>query len=268
MTDTRRTALVTGTSSGLGRGTAERLVSLGWDVIGTVRSPVDDVSFETVHLDVTDDAAVEALGRTIVDRWGRLDALVNNAGYGLLGPIEELTAAELLDQLHVNTVAPLWLTRACLPALRAAAGVVVQVSSVSGYSPSPLFGAYNASKFGLEGASEALAQEVQPQGVRVVLVEPGPFRTNITQARHGRVAAAQSTGLYDEGWAGVEQWAAWHYTESPDMSVAVDAIVAAATRPDAPFRVPVGDGIVERLRQRGERLLAEAAEADAFLDQL
>jgi NAD(P)-dependent dehydrogenase (short-subunit alcohol dehydrogenase family) len=265
VSDERRTALVTGTSSGLGRGTAERLVSLGWDVLGTVRSPTDDVSFETVQLDVTDDAAVEALGRTIVDRWGRLDALVNNAGYALLGPVEELSAPEILDQLHVNTVAPMQLARACLPALRAAEGVVVQVSSVSGYSASPLFGAYNASKFGLEGASEALAREVQPHGVRVVLVEPGPFRTPITQGRRTRAAAHRSTGLYEEAWQGVEQWTAWHYAESPDASVAVDAIVAAATRPDAPFRVPVGEGIGDRLRERGEQLVAQAAEAEAFL---
>jgi len=175
---TRRTAIVTGTSSGLGRGVAERLELLGWDVLGTVRGDGTGLPFETVRCDVTDDDAVGRLGRQVLERWGRLDALVNNAGVSLTGPVEELAPAELRRHLDVNLVAPLALVRACLPALRAARGVVVQVTSVAAYSGSELFSAYNASKFGLEGASEALAIEVAQQGVRVVLVEPGPFRTN------------------------------------------------------------------------------------------
>lgn len=259
-----RTAVVTGTSSGLGLLVAERLVREGWDVLGTVRRPVDGLGFETVVMDVTDDDAVRALGTGVMERWGRLDALVNNAGYGLSGPVEELTAEELRRQLEVNTVAPLMVAKACLPALRAAGGAIVQVSSVSGYSASALFSPYNASKFGLEGASEALRDEVVPQGVRVVLVEPGPFRTSIA-GKSPQATAKGSTGRYDEGWREVDEWLAWHAAASPEPDACVDAIVAAASDPAAPFRIPVGEGIAQVLRDRAAELVAQADAAESYL---
>lgn len=247
--------------------TADRLTSLGWEVVGTVRTPVEGLGFETVVLDVTDDAAVASLGRTLMDRWGRLDALVNNAGYGLTGAIEELTPAELRAQLNVNTVAPFALVRALLPALRAASGVVVQVSSVSGFATSDGFGAYNASKFALEGASESLLAEVGDQGVRVVLVEPGPFRTDIAH-KSPQAAAKDVDGRYGQMWREIDEWLVWHAADSGDPEECVDAIVAAATRPDAPLRIPVGEGIVEALRARGELFIAQADAAAAFLASL
>lgn len=214
MTTDRPTALVTGTSSGLGRRTAERLTEAGWRVLGTLREEVPGLPFETVRCDVTDDHAVQALGREVLERWGRLDALVNNAGAALVGPVEELTPDEMRWQLDVNLVAPLALVRACLPALRPAGGVVVQVSSVSGVVSDGLFSMYNASKRGLEGASEALAQEVAPHGVRVVIVEPGAFNTGI--ASRGRQAAARgTTGLYAAGWQDLDAWRSWHGSEAP-----------------------------------------------------
>jgi NAD(P)-dependent dehydrogenase (short-subunit alcohol dehydrogenase family) len=267
MTETTRTAIVTGTSSGLGRGVAERLVGLGWDVVGTLRGDVAGLGFDTVRCDVTDDDDVARLGRLVLERWGRLDALVNNAGVAVVGPFEELTPAELRRQLDVNLVAPLAVVRACLPALRAARGVVVQVSSVSGYSADSLFGPYNASKFGLEGASEALAAELEDQGVRVVLVEPGPFRTEIGP-KGGQAAAKGTTGRYDKAWDDLDAWLDWHASSSPDAEPCIDAIVAAATRADAPFRIPVGEGIADELRRKGEEMAAQAAAAEEFLDSL
>ncbi|MFN8146450.1 MAG: SDR family oxidoreductase [Candidatus Nanopelagicales bacterium] len=258
------TALVTGTSSGFGRGVAERLSSLGWQVLGTVRSDEGDLPFETIRCDVTDDSAVARLGAEVERRWGRLDALVNNAGAALAGPVEELSTDELRWQLDVNVVGPLAVLRACLPALRAAQGVVVQVSSESGITGDGMFSAYNASKFGLEGASEALAQELAPLGVRVVIVEPGAFKTGIAdRSRHA--ADRGAAAVYDEGWAGLDAWAAWHLTASADPAIAVDAIVAAVTRPGAPLRLPVGDGIAEKLRARAAELLAQADAAEEFL---
>jgi len=263
----RRTAIVTGTSSGLGRGVAERLASLGWDVLGTVRDDGAGLPFETVRCDVTDDDAVARLGQLVLERWGRLDALVNNAGVSLTGPVEELAPEELRRHLDVNLIAPLALVRACLPALRAALGVVVQVSSVSGYSASELFAAYSASKFGLEGASEALAIEVAGQGVRIVLVEPGAFRTEIGP-KGSQAAAKGSTGLYETFWRETDEWLDWHASASPDADRCIAAIVAAATRPDAPFRIPVGTGIADELRRKGEEMMAQADAAEAFLDSI
>ena len=260
----QRTAVVTGTSSGLGLLTATRLAGLGWNVLGTVRRPIEGLPFETVVMDVTDDAAVTVLGDHVNQRWGRLDALVNNAGYGLGGPVEELTGDELRRQLDVNTVAPLMLARACLPSLRAAGGAIVQVSSVSGYSASALFSAYNASKFALEGASEALRDEVVPQGVRVVLVEPGPFRTEIA-GKSPQAAARGSTGLYAEGWREIDEWLQWHATASTEPDECVDAIVRAVTDPAVPFRIPVGAGIAQVLRDRAADLTQQADAAEAYL---
>jgi len=264
---TSRTAVVTGTSSGLGRGVAERLVALGWDVLGTVRGDGAALPFDTVRCDVTDDDAVARLGRQVLQQWGRLDALVNNAGVALTGPVEELAPEELRRHLDVNLVAPLALVRACLPALRVATGVVVQVSSVSGYSASELFAAYSASKFGLEGASEALAAEVASQGVRVVVVEPGPFRTEIGP-KGTQVAAKGSTGLYESEWLETDEWLEWHASASPDADACISAIVGAATRADAPFRIPVGEGIAEELRRKGEEMVTQAAAAETFLRSL
>ena len=264
---TMPTALVTGTSSGLGRGVADRLVALGWDVLGTVRDSGALLQFDTVRCDVTDDDAVERLGREVLERWGRLDALVNNAGVLLTGPIEELAPVELRRHLDVNLVAPLALARACLPALRAAGGVVVQVSSGSGFSASELYAAYSASKFGLEGASEALLAEVADQGVRVVLVEPGPFQTDIG-LKGSQVAGKGSTGLYEANWSEVDAWLAWQGSSSPDAGACVSAIVGAVTHRNAPFRITVGEGMADLLRRKGEEMIAQATGAEAFLNSL
>jgi NAD(P)-dependent dehydrogenase (short-subunit alcohol dehydrogenase family) len=246
---------------------AERLVALGWDVLGTVRGDSAGLPFDTVRCDVTDDEAVARLGQRVLQQWGRLDALVNNAGVALTGPVEELAPEELRRHLDVNLVAPLALVRACLPALRAGSGVVVQVSSVSGYSASELFAAYSASKFGLEGASEALGAEVSGQGVRVVVVEPGPFRTEIGP-KGTQVEAKGSTGLYESEWRETDDWLEWHASASPDADACIRAIVGAATRSDAPFRIPVGDGIADELRRKGEEMVAQAAAAEKFLRSL
>jgi NAD(P)-dependent dehydrogenase (short-subunit alcohol dehydrogenase family) len=262
-------ALITGTSSGLGRGAAEKLVALGWDVLGTVLDAAqgDGLPYDTVVADVTDDDDVARLGALVSERGGRLDALVNNAGIAMSGPWEEITAAELRRQLGVNLVGAMAVTGACLPALRAAHGVVVNISSVSGQAGDPLMGPYNASKFGLEGASEALRQELRPFGVRVVLVEPGPFRTPISDASP-HAAAKDPAGVYAEQWQVVDGWLAWHARASADPQLCIDAIVGAVTRPDAPFRIPVGEGISDVVRKHAAAVIRQADAADEWLRTL
>jgi len=258
-------AVVTGTSSGLGHGVASALTAQGWDVLGTVLPGVDvDLPWRTLALDVTDDAAVAALRAQV---GGHLDALVNNAGIALAGPWEEVAPSELRRILDVNVVGAMAVTRACLPALRAAHGVVVNVSSVSGQAGDPLMGPYNASKFALEGASEALRAELKPFGVRVHVVEPGPFRTPISLA--GEAAATRGEAqVYDAQWQVVDDWMAWHAASSADPQVCVDAIVGAVVRADAPFRIPVGDGIADVVRRHAAKVAESATRAEEFLRTL
>jgi NAD(P)-dependent dehydrogenase (short-subunit alcohol dehydrogenase family) len=267
-----RTALITGTSSGLGHQVASLLVDDGWEVIGTVRTDADReqlgaVPWDVVVADMVDDDAVAGLGRRVDERWGRLDALVNNAGIAMSGPFEELTPDELRQSLEVNLVGPMMLTRACLPALREAGGVVVQVASVSGRTADALMGAYNASKFGLVGASEALALEVAPHGVRVVIVTPGPFRTPIS--RHAAQAAAKgSTGRYAEGWAAVDTWLEWHAAASPDPDACARAIAAAVRDPEAPMRLAVGEVAQKLIRRHATAVLEDTGRSCDYLGAL
>jgi NAD(P)-dependent dehydrogenase (short-subunit alcohol dehydrogenase family) len=260
-------ALVTGTAAGFGKLTAERLVGLGWTVTGAMRNPsraADESRWETIELDLTDETTIVAAAAHVGERSGRLDALISNAGHALFGPWEEMTSQELRDQLEVNLVGTMALCRACLPWLREASGVIVQVSSVSGQSGEALAGAYNASKFGLEGASEALRDEIKPHGVRVVLVEPGPFRTTILQTSP-QVAAKGSTGRYQDEWRETDEWSHWLGTGSEDPERAVDAIVAATTMPDAPFRIPVGEEAGTWVREHAEEIIADVARAEEFV---
>jgi NAD(P)-dependent dehydrogenase (short-subunit alcohol dehydrogenase family) len=259
-------AVVTGTTSGFGRGVAQRLHDLGWDVLGTVLSAAEaeGLPWRTAVVDVTDDVAVDSLRGLL---GGPVDALVNNAGIAMAGPWEELTSGELRRILDINVVGAMAVTRACLPALREARGVVVNISSVSGQAGDPLMGPYNASKFALEGASEALRAELKPFGVRVHLVEPGPFRTPISRT-FAAAEARDTDGVYAEHWRAVDDWLTWHADASADPAACVEAIVGAVLRPDAPFRIPVGDGIADVVRRHAAKVAESATRAESWLGTL
>ena len=184
--------LITGCSTGFGRLAALRFGAAGYRVVASMRRPDSAAgsslreeaerrgfSLTTPALDVTDDASVDAaVSALLTATGGQIDVLVNNAGYFFSGPVEETTPDALRGQLETNLVGVLRLCRAVLPAMRARrAGTIINVSSISGLVVVPVVGAYHASKFGLEALSEALRYEVRPFGVKVVLVEPGPYRT-------------------------------------------------------------------------------------------
>ncbi|MFI5907554.1 SDR family NAD(P)-dependent oxidoreductase [Dactylosporangium sp. NPDC051541] len=178
---------ITGTSRGLGRVWAEAALERGDRVVATARDvkSLDELvrrfpdAVHPVALDVRDRAAAFAAVAAGWERFGRLDVVVNNAGYGLFGAVEELAEEQVRAQLDTNLLGPLWVTQAALPMLRAqGSGHLLQVSSIGGVAAFALLGAYNASKWGLEALSEALAQEVAPAGVRVTIVEPGPYGTD------------------------------------------------------------------------------------------
>ncbi|MFJ4652256.1 SDR family oxidoreductase [Nocardia sp. NPDC088792] len=178
---------ITGVSRGFGREWALAALERGDRVAGTARdlTTVDDLvakypeTFLPLRLDVTDRAADFAAVEQAAGHFGRLDVVVNNAGYGHFGAIEELTEAEVRAQLETNVFGALWVTQAALPILRAqGSGHIIQVSSIGGISAFPTLGAYHASKWALEGFSQSLAAEVAPFGIHVTLIEPGGFSTD------------------------------------------------------------------------------------------
>jgi NAD(P)-dependent dehydrogenase (short-subunit alcohol dehydrogenase family) len=177
--------VLTGASRGIGHATALKLAAGGWEVFAGVRRPQDGEALVAASptgritplvLDVTDAEQVAALDRVLPER---LDALVNNAGIVVAGPVEGLAIEDLRRQLEVNVVGQVAVTQALLPRLRASRGRVVFVSSISGRFSSPMMGAYSASKFALEGLVDALRIELRRWGVQVVLIEPGAIDTDL-----------------------------------------------------------------------------------------
>ena len=176
------TVLVTGASTGIGEATAMHLREVGFTPIAGVRKDEDAERMEglglrTVKLDVTDADGIAAARESLGDE--PLAGLVNNAGIAVAAPLEFLPIDRLRQQLEVNLIGQIAVTQAFLPALRRARGRIVNVSSIGGRVALPLVGAYNASKFGLEGASDSLRRELRPHGVDVILIEPGGVKTPI-----------------------------------------------------------------------------------------
>jgi NAD(P)-dependent dehydrogenase (short-subunit alcohol dehydrogenase family) len=199
-----RVILITGTSSGIGQACARHLAARGWRVFGTQRAepsgtPVDGV--EIVSMDVDDDASVAAGVARVVERTGRLDAVVNNAGYAAAGAVEDTSIAEAKAQFETNFFGVLRVCRAVLPILRSqGGGYLVNISSLAGTFGMPYAGMYSASKHAIEGLSESLRFEVSRFGIKVVMIEPGDFNTGMTQRR--RVAAESTTNpAYREAFA-------------------------------------------------------------------
>ena len=182
-----KTWFITGASKGFGREWTEAALERGDNVAGTARKPetLDALvekypdTFLPLQLDVTDHDADVAAVKAAAERFGRLDVVVNNAGYGHFGMIEELTEDEVRAQLETNFFGALWVTQAAIPIMREqGSGHIIQVSSIGGISAFPTVGAYHASKWALEGLSQSLSQEVAGFGIDVTLVEPGGFSTD------------------------------------------------------------------------------------------
>jgi NAD(P)-dependent dehydrogenase (short-subunit alcohol dehydrogenase family) len=182
-----KSVLVTGCSSGIGLATAEMLRSKGWTVFPTVRKPEDleelqKAGFHAIELDVSDSASVEAaVGQVLAQNNGRLGAVVNNAGFGMPGAIQDLTRAAMRDQFEVNLFGLQELTNQLVPVFREqGGGRIVNISSVVGRLALPFMGIYSASKFALEAVSDALRVELAPARITVSLVEPGPIQTRFS----------------------------------------------------------------------------------------
>lgn len=193
--------VVTGASAGIGRGCADRLAASGWTVVGASRRGLSGDNWHPLVVDVDDDPSVTAAVDGVRDRFGRLDALVLAAGWGLAGPVETTPIADAKAQFETNFWGVVRCVQASLPLMREqGGGRIVILSSIGGVIGIPFQAFYSASKFALEGYAEALAYEVAPHGVHVTLVEPGNFRTDFTASRRtvsdqGPYAAAAARAI-------------------------------------------------------------------------
>ncbi|HEX3489015.1 MAG TPA: oxidoreductase [Streptosporangiaceae bacterium] len=248
-----RVWLITGASSGFGRAIAEAAVSAGDVAVATARhvTSLDDLAaahpgqVDALPLDVTDPVAIDATVADVISRHGRIDVLVNNAGRTHVGAAEETTDAELRDLFEVHVFGPAALTRAVLPHMRSRrSGSIVQISSMGGQMSLAGFAAYSATKFALEGMSEALADEVRPLGITVLIVEPGAFRTGLFGSHTASTPIADYAGTAGQTRQMVEASAG---AQPGDPARAAAAILAALDASDTPLRLPLGDDAVDAI---------------------
>ncbi len=257
-----RVWFVTGTSSGFGQMIAAEALERGGRVVATARRPEALAELAerggenvlTLELDVLDRDARRRAVEAAVDHFGRLDVLVNNAGRTQVGALEETTDDELRNLFELHFFAPAALTRLVLPVMREQrGGTIVQMSSVGGQVTAPGFGAYCATKFALEGLTEALADEVRPFGIRTVIVEPGAFRTGL----FGSGAPVQSEAMdeYAETVGPTREYVAGGDGSQPgDPRKAAAAICDAAEAGEPPLRLVLGADAIKGVRERLGRL--------------
>lgn len=260
--------LITGANSGFGRAISERAVADGDTVVATARrvEALDELAVahpgqvNVLPLDVTDAAAIDSVVKEVIARYGQIDVLVNNAGRTHVGAAEETTDAELRDLFEVHVFGPAALTRAVLPHMRSRrSGAIVQISSMGGQLSFAGFAAYSATKFALEGLSEALADEVRPLGIKVLIVEPGAFRTGLFGGHSLSAPIDDYSGTVGQTRHLVETSAG---TQPGDPAKAAAVILAALDAPVTPLRLPLGADAVDAILAHIKTTLAEIAAWD------
>jgi NAD(P)-dependent dehydrogenase (short-subunit alcohol dehydrogenase family) len=258
--------LITGSSRGLGRALAEAVLAKGHNLVATARNPaqLDDIKQRypanvlTISLDVTDEQSAGQAVKAAVERFGRLDVLVNNAGYGDVGSVEDTSLTDFRAQIETNLFGAIIVTKAALPLMREqGAGHIIQVSSVGGRIGPAGRAPYAAAKWGVEGFSEALSREVGPLGVKVSIVEPGGFRTDFagasTTLREGRPE-------YDETVGKMARYQRDYDGRQPgDPAKAAAAIIHLASLDNPPLRLPLGSDAIRAIEQNDAQRATEHA---------
>jgi NAD(P)-dependent dehydrogenase (short-subunit alcohol dehydrogenase family) len=260
----QKTWFITGASSGFGHAFALYALSKGHNVVATARDvsrlqslvarAPDRVLAQA--LDVNRPGDAEAAVAAGVARFGRIDVLINNAGYGLVGAVEETSEQELRAVMETNFFGAMAVTRAALPILRAQrAGAIVQISSMGGQMSAAGFGPYSASKFALEGVSEALARELAPFAIKVLIVEPGAFRTEFAGAALRHMPILEP---YRDIVGGVRAFASgMNAAQEGDPAKAAAAVAAALNATNTPLRLQLGRDSVDAVRAHAQALLEQ-----------
>jgi NAD(P)-dependent dehydrogenase (short-subunit alcohol dehydrogenase family) len=265
MTD-KKVWLVTGAGRGMGVDIAKAALAAGHAVVATGRNPErvsaalgahDDLL--VVKLDVTDPADAQAAVTAAVERFGRIDVLVNNAGNFYAGFFEEITPGDFRAQVETTLFGPMNVTRAVLPVLRAQrSGLVVAISSTAGIVGQEFCTAYAAAKFGVEGWIESLAPEVAPFGIRTMLVEPGFFRTELLSPESTNYAQPSIDDYFERTTQTVAAWNAMNGQQGGDPAKLANVLVQLASQDEPPRRFVAGADAIATVEQKAKDLLAQA----------
>jgi NAD(P)-dependent dehydrogenase (short-subunit alcohol dehydrogenase family) len=270
---TQKTWFITGASRGIGAEIAKAVLAAGDQLIATARRKTDLHEFEsnpnvlTLSLDITDEAQVQAAVAAALERFGQIDVLVNNAGFGLLGGIEETSAQEVERVYRTNVFGLLNVTRAVLPSMRQRrSGHIINLSSIGGYRSTPGWGIYSSTKFAVEGITEALHDELAPLGIHATVVEPGYFRTNFLDG-----SSLQRTAIeipdYAETVGKVRQIASdLSYQQPGDPVKLAQAMLQLANAETPPLRLPLGTDTLQAIAKKNAYVEQETAQWRALAE--
>jgi NADP-dependent 3-hydroxy acid dehydrogenase YdfG len=260
--------LVTGCSTGFGRAIAKAILIAGDKLIATARNPdaIEDFVTEypeqaiAIALDVTNVDSITAAVQTGVDQFGSIDVLVNNAGFGMVGAVEELSDGEIRRQFDTNVFGLLNVTRAVLPHMRERrAGHILNLSSIAGLVPAPGLGAYAATKHAVEAFSESMAQELKPLGVRVTIIESGNFRTD--WAGRSMSHAEQTVEDYSSTVGRIQaSLAQRNGRQAGNPARLAEVLIDVVRSPNPPLRLALGNDCVSGIRAKAESMLANLKE--------
>jgi len=263
--------LITGAGRGMGVDIAQAALAAGYRVVATARDAANVVAavgghddLLAVSLDITDTASIDAAVNAVIDRFGRIDVLVNNAGNFQAGYFEEISPEQFRAQMETNFFGPLNVTRAVLPVLRRQrSGHIVTITSTAGIVSGAFGSAYGASKFALEGWTESLREEVEQFGILVTAVEPGFFRTELLVEGSSTLWSDLSIDDYAETASTIEAWKSMNGKQSGDPAKLAASLVKVIELNDPPARWVAGADAVQAVKQKGQTLIEQA---DAHLD--
>jgi NAD(P)-dependent dehydrogenase (short-subunit alcohol dehydrogenase family) len=258
--------LITGAGRGMGADIARTALAAGHAVVatgrdtGTITAALgQDDDLLAVRLDVTDPAAAKAAAQAAVERFGRIDVLVNNAGNFYAGFFEEISPQDFRAQVETTLFGPLNVTRAVLPVMRAQrSGLIIAISSTAGITGQEFCTASAAAKFGVEGWMESLTPEVAPFGIRTMLVEPGFFRTELLTPQSTTYAEPSIEDYAERTRQTVTAWNGMNGRQGGNPARLADALIQLAGQDDPPLRFPAGSDAVAALEQKAQTLLAQA----------